>query len=339
MPYEVKTWCLGNELDGPWQIGHKTAEEYGLLAAASAIAMRAVDPTVELVACGSSARSVPTFGEWDETVLNHCYEQVDLISAHAYYDPEASDLASFLASGAAMEEQIREVAAIADRVGTRKGVARRLGIAFDEWNVWYFGRHELREPGAEWSFAPRLCEDDYTITDAVVVGSLLITLLRHVDRVAVACQAQLVNTIAPIHAEPDLPANATAIFHPFALTSRFAAGSILETSPSGPTVATDLHGEVPIFDTAVAHDSVHGSLTMFSVNRSTTDSLQVDVDLSRISPVGVVEHLILAEPNPDSPRDQSAEMGPQSAPWRLDDTEMTLRLPPVSWSMVRLTVD
>jgi alpha-N-arabinofuranosidase len=339
MPYAVKTWCLGNELDGPWQIGHKPAGEYGSLAAETARAMKAVDPTIELVACGSSARSMPTFGSWDETVLEHCYEQVELISAHAYYDPEASDLPSFLASGAAMDQQIREVAAIADRVGARKGAGNRIGISFDEWNVWYMGRHESREVGTEWSHAPRLCEDEFTVTDAVVVGSLLITLLRNADRVAVACQAQLVNTIAPIHAEPDMPARATAIFHPFALTSRFASGNILHTSPSGPTVATESHGEVPVFDTVVAYDDVVESLTMFSVNRSTTDPVDVYVDLSRLVPMRVVEHLVLAGHAPNALDDLGPEIGPKAVPWHHENGSLALRLPPVSWSMVRFALD
>jgi alpha-N-arabinofuranosidase len=335
MPYAVRTWCLGNELDGPWQIGHKPADEYGRLAAATAEAMRAVDPTLELVVCGSSARSMPTFGSWDQTVLEHCYEHVDLISTHAYYDPESSDLASFLASGAAMDEQIREVAAIADRVGAGMGATKRIDISFDEWNVWYMGRHESRKARTDWSHAPRLCEDEFTMTDAVVVGSLLITLLRHVDRVAVACQAQLVNTIAPIHAETDLPARATAIFHPFALTSRFATGNILRTSPSGPTIATERYGEVPVFDTVVTSDEVVDSLTMFSVNRSVTDPADVAVDLSRLGTKTVVEHLILAAPNPTVPGTGAAGIGPRAAPWHLENTKLTLRLPPGSWSMVR----
>jgi alpha-N-arabinofuranosidase len=339
MPYAVKTWFLGNEMDGPWQIGHKPAQEYGQLAAKTAEAMRSVDPTLELVACGSSARSMPTFGSWDQTVLEHCYEQVDLISAHAYYDPEASDLASFLASGAAMEEQIREVAKITDRVGARMGTGKRIGISFDEWNVWYMGRHESRRAHTDWSHAPRLCEDEFTVTDAVVVGSLLITLLRNADRVALACQAQLVNTIAPIHAEADLPARATAIFHPFALTSRFASGNILRTSPSVPTIATELHGEVPVFDTVVVSDDVAGSMTMFSVNRSVTDPADVKIDLSSLGTMQVTEHLVLARPNPTTSGIQAGGDGLQPAPWHLEHSELTLRLPPVSWSMVRFASD
>jgi len=328
-PYGVRTWCLGNEMDGPWQIGHKSAEEYGRLAFETANSMRAVDPTLELVACGSSGRSMPGFGIWDETVLVHCYEVVDLISAHSYYDPEASDLSSFIASSAAMDEQIRHVLSIADRVGRKKRMTKRLGISFDEWNVWYMGRHEAQGPNLEWRRAPRLCEDDYTATDAVVVGSLLITLLRHGDRVALACQAQLVNTIAPIHTEPDEPARRQAIFHPFALTSRHAVGDVIHSAAVGPTMQTRVHGEVPVYDGVVTRDSTTGAFTSFSVNRSTTHQLELVVDLSSLPGARVVEHLIL-----DGGKTTTWE--PRPAPWENASGEVALLLPPVSWSMLRL---
>jgi alpha-N-arabinofuranosidase len=328
-PYGVRTWCLGNEMDGPWQIGHKSAEAYGRLAVETANAMRAIDPTLELVVCGSSAWSMPTFGVWDESVLEHCYEAVDLISAHAYYDPEATDRASFVASSAAMDEQIRQVAAIADRVGRRKGVSRRLGISFDEWNVWYMGRHRSQEPVLEWRQAPRLCEDEYTNTDAVVVGSLLITLLRHGDRVAIACQAQLVNTIAPIHTEPNEPARRRAVFHPFALTSRFAKGAVLHTLAVGPSVHTATHGEVPVYDGVVTSDNATGALTVFSVNRSTAHSIQAVIDLSPLPHVRVVDHLLI-----DGSKMTTGVA--RQASWQHAENDVTLLLPPASWSMLRL---
>jgi alpha-N-arabinofuranosidase len=335
-PYGIRTWCLGNEMDGPWQLGYKSAEEYGLLAAATAEAMRSIDPTLELVACGSSARSMPTFGSWDETVLNHCYESVDLISAHAYYDPEAFDLPSFVASSAAMEDQINQVIAVADRAGKAKGLVKRLGVSFDEWNVWYMGRHQSQDTGLKWRQAPRLCEDDYTPADAVVVGSLLITLLRNCDRVAIACQAQLVNTIAPIHTEPDGAAQRRAIFHPFSLTSRFAWGEVLDTSPTGPTVPTKSHGDVPALDSVVTRDPATGSIAAFSVNRSTTDPIQLDIDLSPLPPVRVVEHLLLDGGHSTPTGVDRDRIGPQAAPWEGDEGRVSVLLPPIGWSMLRL---
>ncbi len=103
-PHRIKVWCLGNEMDGPWQIGHKTAHEYGRLAAETAKVMKWVDPSIELVACGSSNRGMRTFPEWEATVLEHTYEYVDYISLHTYYGNRENDLGNFLAKSLDMDE-------------------------------------------------------------------------------------------------------------------------------------------------------------------------------------------------------------------------------------------
>src|SRR6266508_596412 len=175
-PYGIRLWCLGNELDGPWQLGHKTANEYGRLAHETAHAMRRVDPGIELVACGSSNSGMPTFGQWVRTVLEEAYEQVDYVSLHAYYEPAGGDVASFLASAADMDHMIDSVAATADSVRARLRSRRRIQLSFDEWNVWYQSRFP-GEAALEFVDQRRLIEDDYTALDAVVVGGLLACLL------------------------------------------------------------------------------------------------------------------------------------------------------------------
>ncbi len=219
-PHGVRLWCLGNELDGPWQTGHKTAAEYGRLAAETARAMRQAEPDLELVACGSSHSSMPTFGSWEATVLEEAYDVVDYVSLHAYYEEFDGDPGSFLASAVDMDRFIDAVTATADHVRAKLGASKRIDLSFDEWNVWYLSRFQNEGPEPGWPIAPRLIEDRYSVTDAVVVGSLLISLLRHADRVAVACLAQLVNAIAPIMTEPGGPAWRQTTFHPFAATSR-----------------------------------------------------------------------------------------------------------------------
>src|SRR5690349_13229740 len=171
-PYGIKAWCLGNEMDGPWQIGHKTAYEYGRLAAESGKAMRLVDPSIELVACGSSHMRMPTFGSWEATVLTETYDVVDHVSMHAYYQQNGDDRDSFLASGAAMDRFIDAMIATMDHVRAVGRHSKRLGISFDEWNVWYQNRF-VGEQNLQIEHAPRLIEDQYTVVDAVVVGSLL----------------------------------------------------------------------------------------------------------------------------------------------------------------------
>ena len=136
-PHQIKLWCLGNEMDGPWQIGHKTADEYGRLACETAKAMKWADPSIELVACGSSNRSMPTFAGWEATVLDHTYEQVDYLSLHTYYGNRDGDTANFLARSLDMDAFIRSVISICDYIQAKKRGRKKIHLSFDEWNVWF----------------------------------------------------------------------------------------------------------------------------------------------------------------------------------------------------------
>ena len=273
-PYGVRLWCLGNEMDGPWQIGHKDADAYGRLAAEAGKAMKLVDPGIELIVCGSSSMDMPTFGAWEQTVLAHAWDVVDHISMHAYVEEHDGDRASFLASGTAVDRFIRRVLASADAVAARKQSDRRLTISFDEWNVWYYSRFagELDLPIQR--DAPRIIEDVYSALDAVVVGDLLVALLNHADRVPLACIAQLVNVIAPIMTEPGGAAWRQPTFHPFAATARLARGEALTVRVEGPTMETSRHGTVPVVTAAVTVDGE--ALAVFLVNRG-SDVAEVDL--------------------------------------------------------------
>ncbi|MBU2666260.1 alpha-N-arabinofuranosidase [Actinoplanes bogorensis] len=335
-PYGISMFCLGNEMDGPWQTGHKTASAYGRLAAETARALRSADPGIELIACGSSNSSMPTFGAWEATVLEIAYDTVDSISAHAYYEPVDGDLASFLASAVDMDHFIDSVAATADSVGARRKSPKRINISFDEWNVWYHSRF-MAEPQTEWTTAPRLIEDAYNVADAVVVGSLLIALLRHSDRVTAACQAQLVNVIAPIRAEPDGPAWRQTIFHPYALTSRLAAGTVLDVVVDAPLYETDRYGPVPVIDAVATLDE---GLSIFAVNRSLTDSTELTFSTAafpgawRAGEAWLVSDADLTATNTQAAPDRVV---PRPLDVSLDGDAVTAVLPPVSWSAIRLT--
>ncbi|PZR51813.1 alpha-L-arabinofuranosidase [Xylanimonas oleitrophica] len=276
-PYGVRLWCLGNEMDGPWQIGHKDAHEYGKLAAQAGHAMKLVDPSIELVVCGSSSMQMPTFGEWERTVLSYTYDIVDHISMHAYYEELDGDRGSFLASGTAMDRFVDRVVASADAVGAERRSDKKITISFDEWNVWYL---ESRFPGEKnlpiQRDAPRIIEDVYSGLDAVVVGDLLVTLLNHADRVPVAALAQLVNVIAPIMTEPGGEAWRQPTFHPFATTARLARGEALDVRVTTPSYGTARHGEVPVVTAAATVDD-DGALALFLTNRS-AEPVEVEID-------------------------------------------------------------
>ncbi|MGH7124674.1 MAG: alpha-N-arabinofuranosidase, partial [Stellaceae bacterium] len=201
-PHAVKFWCLGNEMDGPWQMERKTAQEYGRIATEAAKMMKWIDPTIELAACGSSGRNMPTFGSWERTVLDHTFDHVEFISLHTYLNNYTGDTAAFLGSSDLMDSFIDEVVAIADAVAAERRSSKRLMLSFDEWNVWYRTRRN-RETRVQphWPVAPHILEEVYSMEDALAFGGACISLLNHADRVKSACLAQLVNAIAPIMTE------------------------------------------------------------------------------------------------------------------------------------------
>ncbi|MFJ8884143.1 alpha-N-arabinofuranosidase [Streptomyces sp. NPDC102402] len=340
-PFGIRLWCLGNEMDGPWQTGHKTAEEYGRLAAETARAMRQIDPSVQLVACGSSSRAMPTFAAWEATVLSETYDLVDYVSLHAYYEETDGDRDSFLASAVDMESFIESVVATCDHVGARLKSTKKINLSFDEWNVWYQKRfqQETEENPLDWPEAPRLLEDNYTVTDAVVFGSLLIALLRHADRVTVACLAQLVNVIAPIMTEPGGPAWRQTTFFPFAQAARYGRGQVLDVRVDSPTYATAKYGETDLLHATAVRDPETGAVTVFAVNRGQDAELPLEVALAGLDLERVAEHLVVADADPEA-RNTLAEperVLPHAAEGTaLADGTLKAVLAPMSWNMIRL---
>ena len=331
-PYGIKIWCLGNEMDGPWQTGHKTAHEYGRLAAETARAMRMIEPDLELVACGSSGAGMPTFGAWEATVLEEAYDQVDYVSLHAYYEPLNGDLQTFLASGAMMEAYIEDAIATCDHVRAKLKRDKRIHLSFDEWNVWYMSRHQA-DPPTEWRHAPRLLEDHYNVLDAVVVGSLLIALLRHADRVKMACLAQLVNVIAPIVTEPGGRVWRQTIFHPFAQASRHGRGTVLRVEPTAPYA-----GDVPALH-ATAVQGEDGTVTLFAVNRSLTDALELHATVRAFGKPRILEHSVLSDPDFEARNtaDEPDRVRPRPVGTSaIEDGVLHAMLPPASWNVIRL---
>ncbi|MFN8518425.1 MAG: alpha-N-arabinofuranosidase [Chloroflexota bacterium] len=341
-PHSIRLWCLGNEMDGPWQLGHLTAAEYGRKAAETARAMRMLDATLELVACGSSGPGMPTMGEWERTVLEQVWDQVDLLSLHLYHDPEALDLASCLAAGIELDRFIDQVASITAEVGAAVGGTRRIGLSLDEWNVWYMAdfqrRSETRDP-QRWPVAPPLAEDRYTAADAVTLGALLISILRHADRLDVACLAQLVNVIAPIATETGGPAWRQSTFHPFALAARLARGVALRLDLDGPTMETSRHGDVRVMDAVATSDPVDGSLAILAVARDPDAPVALDLDLRAYPGHRVVEAHVVHHPDPAARNAADAPDVVAARPLEgvtLRDGRLVVPLPPIAWAAILL---
>jgi alpha-N-arabinofuranosidase len=337
-PHGFKVWCLGNEMDGPWQVGYKTADEYGRLAAEVGKAMKLFDPTLQLVACGSSNTKMPTFPQWEATVLDHCYDTVDFISLHNYFKNHDNDLPTFLGESLDMDRFICTIIGTVDFVKAKKRNPRVVNLSFDEWNVWFHSR-QADEEIAPWSVGPHLLEDIYTFEDALVVGCCLITLLRHADRVRIACLAQLVNTIAPIMTENGGPAWRQTIFYPFLHASRFGRGEILEPLVRSPVYENRTHGDVPYLESIATWDSEAGEATLFAVNRSQTDELLLEGTIAGFDRPVLVEHIVLTHKDPKATN--TKERPNTVVPGRVDGTRIdggtiTARLPALSWNVIRL---
>jgi alpha-N-arabinofuranosidase len=297
-PYDIRMWCLGNEMDGPWQLGHGTPRAYGRLAMKTARAMRQIDPGLELVVCGSSSAQMPLFGTWERIVLEETYDEVDFISCHAYYEPFDGD--------------------------------------------WYHSRYtevdRITDP-QEWPVAPRLLEDVYSVVDAVVFGSLLISLVRHADRVTAASLAQLVNVIAPIMTEPGGPAWRQTTFFPFAVMSRLARGVALELKLDCPTYETERHGTAGVVDAVATHDAESGETAVFLVNRSLTEAAEFVIDAALLGDVKVTAADSLYDSDMHAANTladpERVKLRPNESA-RVADGEVRIVLPPVSWTAMTL---
>ncbi|MEV6348699.1 alpha-N-arabinofuranosidase [Actinoplanes sp. NPDC051851] len=340
-PFGVEMWCLGNEMDGAWQLGHRDATDYGKLAAMTARAMKQLDRNLKLVVCGSSNRDMPTFGAWERIVLEHTYDDVDLISCHAYYEEHDGDLASFLASGTDMDAFIDSVVATADHVRAVKRAEKRIEISFDEWNVWYHSKWATVEKEFapdDWPVAPRLLEDVYSVADAVTVGGLLISLLNHADRVASASLAQLVNVIGPIMTEPGGDAWRQTTFYPFSLTSRAAQGTALRVALDADATPTARFGEVPVVSAAATTDG--DGISLFLQNRDTASPTTVTVDLSAFGRLSTVTASGIWDEDPYAVNDlanQNRVTPRTNETAALSGSTLTIELPAVSWTVVTIS--
>jgi alpha-L-arabinofuranosidase len=293
-PYKIAHWCLGNEMDGPWQIGHMSAAEYGYKAADAARQMRYVDPSLKLVACGSSGPQMPTYLEWDREVLEQCYEYVDGLSLHRYFDNAETtkgDSAQYLAMNLSMDQQIHETLAVCDLVRGHKRSPKKLWLSFDEWNVWYRERRGDAANGKK-TEAPHLLEEIYNLEDALLVGGLLNTLIRNCDRVRLACLAQLVNVIAPIMTNADGLFRQT-IYYPYSWALQFARGSALNLLVESSTYDVKGFDKVPHLDAAATHNTADGSVALFILNRDLANAHDVEIVWEDQAPTRVLTTSLL----------------------------------------------
>jgi alpha-N-arabinofuranosidase len=349
-PHGVRYWCLGNEMDGPWQMGRLTAREYGRKARDAARQIRIVDPKVQLIACGSSNTILPTYLVWDREVLEECYDQVDGISLHNYYGNTppltGSSSARFLAMNLDMERQILEIAATCDYVQGVMRSPKRLWLSFDEWNIWYRAR-DIQHRDGKGQFAPKLLEEEYNLEDALLTGGFLNSLMRQSERVRVGCIAQIVNVIAP------LMTNATSvlrqtIYYPYAWALEHARGHVLDLQVESETYPIRAEGlradfardeQVPFLDVAATRDPANGRIAVFMLNRDLDSERDLSIDLGEQAVTRVLSCETIT--GRDLKAANTFEQPNNVVPQRLEAPQagrrMTFRLPPRSYTLAVLS--
>ena len=308
-PHKVEHWCLGNEMDGPWQIGHMTATEYGMRAADAGRQMRYVDSSLKLIACGSSTVFMPTYLDWDREVLEQCYQYVDGVSLHRYYgnsDETGGDSTKYMALNLSMDHQIAQIEAVCDYVQGRLRSPKKLWLSFDEWNVWYRKRNGSDVDGNK-TVAPHLLEEIYNLEDALLVGGLVNSLIRNSDRVRVACLAQLINVIAPIMTN-ETGFYRQTIYYPYAWALQYAQGAALSlavesptyevSAPAGSSSPVDfaklgIASAIPYVDVSATFDKSTGKYSVFLFNRDLAKSREVEIFWEDAAPSRVLDSFTL----------------------------------------------
>lgn len=294
-PYNIKLWCLGNEMDGDWQIGHKTMDEYGRLAAETAKAMSLIDPEIELVTCGSSYMDMPTFPQWEATTLEYDYDYVDYVSLHQYYGNLNDDSNDYLAKSDDMDAFIKTVISTCDFIKAKKRSKKVMNLSFDEWNVWFHSKKEEEDitQNHPWQIAPALLEDHYNFEDALLVGEMIITLLKNADRVKIACLAQLVNVIAPIMTEPSGKAWKQTIYYPFCHASKYGRGTVLYPLLQCEKHDTLEHSDVTDLVSVAVYNEEADEVIIFVVNRNLQEDTLLNLDIRSFEGYQVLEHIVM----------------------------------------------
>jgi alpha-N-arabinofuranosidase len=338
-PHGVKYWCLGNEMDGPWQIGHLEADEYGLKAREAAKMMRLHDSSIQLVLCGSSNSTIETYPEWDRIALEHCWNQVDYHSMHYYAKNHDNDTGSFLALSSELEAFVDTLTGVLRYVKAKQRSKHDVYLSWDEWNVWYKA-HTPRDTHGVWKEAPHLIEEVYNLEDALVVAQWMNVFLRKSDVLKVACLAQIVNVIAPILTTRDSLLK-QSIYYPFMLFSKLATGTALNVEVKAPLYQTEKFGDMPLLDVSASYDESNHASAVFIVNRSQTDSLPVELHWQDRAPqsIGRVHQLSGTDPKAAN----SFEKPNQIVAVKVDAPAIngqcaTLMLPPLSFTAVEVAL-
>ena len=356
-PYKIKTWCLGNEMDGAWQIEAKTADEYGRVACEAGKAMKWVDPEIELVAVGSSTSRMHSFPKWDKTVLMHTYDIADYISLHHYIDrslrfaeiPDTAysfneemvyhDTAEYLSRSIYVDRQINDIISTCDYVKSIKRSNKTMNLSFDEWNVIAHKKHAGMDY-KEWGTGYPYDCGEHTMEDALAFASMMMSIVRRADRVKIACQSLLVNTGPLIIAMKDGITFRNTIFYPFMHISKYGRGEVLQLVIDTPTYSTKQFEKVPVIDSLSVYNEELSELTFFAVNKSSSHAA-LSIDLRDFKKCELIEHICMS--HSDITASNNVENPMRVTPYISNNTivennHVNSVLSGYSWNVIRVKV-
>jgi alpha-L-arabinofuranosidase len=273
-PWGVKIWGLGNEIDGPWQLGHKNAEDYVKFAREAGKAMRRADESILLIASGSS-----NFGGnadwvgWNREVLEGLKGDIDYISLHTYIGNRENNFERFLAVSRDIDYRIEVVEGMIHAAKTGRRSQRPIYISFDEWNVWY----RARGGTTEFDIGRTRLEERYNFEDALAMGVFLNSFIRHANIVKMANLAQIVNVIAPIFTNPQ-GLYLQTIYFPLAEYAKQKNNSALNALVDSPTYSIDNRDPIPYLDVSVTHNKTENALYLNVLNKSESRDIVTRID-------------------------------------------------------------
>ena len=341
-PYNIQTWCLGNEMDGDWQIGHKTAEEYGRLAQETAKAMKQVDNRIQLVSCGSSKSEMPTYPMWEAETLQYTYPYVEYISLHQYYGGQENGTGNFLAQSIDMEQYIKTVIGTCDYVKAMKRSDKTLYISFDEWGVWSIPDVKVQATVNEnpWQVAPPFSEQIYSMEDSLLFASMMMNFLKYADRIKLACQSLLTNISAAIMTEKGGDAWVQPIYYPFLHMANHGKGIVLQATGDIPSYCSDQYSEVPYVDSVTVYNKKAGEVVVFAVNRGEEEEFELEVELQGFQPENIIEHVAMFYKDKKATNlEKHDRIRPQIMPIPiLEENRVIGKLSQLSWNMIRIRV-
>ncbi len=330
-PYGVKIWYLGNEMDGPWQIGswEKAPRGYGVLANEVSKAMKWVDPTIETVACVSSSPNLSHYPQWDMDVLEQCYESVDYISLHHYHAATPDNLPALMGGSVYFENYINTEIALCDFLQAKLRSPRKMMLSFDEYATILRPAEELHPgygPHAIYAAHYRFDQNrEYVLHDpdhmegarapkipqmmeALTNTSTLMAFLRHADRVKIGCMTSGLAALARTDREHVWK---PAGYYPYEDMIRHATGVSLRPLVTCdcfdiPGYAMDDNSQyqtqrgVPYIDAAAAYDEEKGEMTVYIINRSWEEDFEIDLDVSHFHGYTLKEHVQMYSEDPQA---------------------------------------